>query len=103
MRIFEAAPTFAVVAGSTSSNDIIPDMHASQVARHDVIHGHVVSMPPAVLAGEIVSAEYLAPGQFDMRSGTVDHILQADDGGAWNLLRHGADMSATVRYEICFA
>jgi hypothetical protein len=46
-----------------------------------VIDRQVVTLSPAILAGEFIANENLAPGQFDTGSWPSNHVHEADDRG----------------------
>jgi hypothetical protein len=50
------------------------------VPRYDVVQGQVARLPAAVLAGIAVALEDLLTTEAHLRSGSLDHVDEADDG-----------------------
>src|SRR5215213_5604274 len=71
----------AVIARLTRGNQIVPGVHSTSRARHDVVDGQVVTLPPAILAGVSVADEDLTPRKLDPRPRPVDQIDHADHRG----------------------
>ena len=46
-----------------------------------MVHGQLAGVISAVLASELVSPEYFLLGKFDSGAGTLDNLVQTDDGG----------------------
>jgi hypothetical protein len=79
--LLERLAALAVVAGLARGDEVLPRVTAAAMPRHDVVEGHVVGLPAAVLAGMPVAGEHLAPGQLDARPRPLDQVLEADDRG----------------------
>ena len=58
----------------TGTDDILPGMHSTLVARDDMVNGKLVSILAAVLAGIVVATEHLEPGQLSLGAGTLDYM-----------------------------
>jgi hypothetical protein len=96
VSVLQPSAPFEVVAGRAGRDHIRPGVHPAQVTRQDVVDGQVVYFPSTVLAGIIVAAENLAPGQFDSRARAMNHILEADDGWTWERCRDSFNLAAPV-------
>jgi len=70
-------PALAMIAGRAGRSHIGPNMPAAQVPRHNMINRQVVGMLAAVLAGFMVAPEHLLAGQFEVRSRSVNHVIQS--------------------------
>lgn len=55
------------------------------------------NLTPTILAGIIIPAEYLPPGELDVLARTLDHVRQADYGRQWVAARNRLDHTPAVR------
>src|SRR5215213_5736272 len=68
----------AMVARLARGDEIVPGVHSAAGARHDVVDGQVVTLPPTVLAGVAVTDKDLTPRELHARPRPVDQINHAD-------------------------
>ncbi len=45
-----------------------------------MVNGQIVDLPTTILAGEAISAENFFSGQLNYRSGTFNHVIEANYG-----------------------
>ena len=67
--LLDGSPTFAMIAVRAGSDQVGPDMLATQVAGNDMVDCEIWNMLTAVLADVIIPAQDLAFGQLDLRVG----------------------------------
>ena len=61
VRLLQPSSPLVMVALRAGRNHVRPGVLAAQVTRQDVVKGQVSGVVSAVLAGEFIPAEYLAP------------------------------------------
>lgn len=74
-------------------------MQSTLVTRDYVVHGESGFPAATILAGIIIAAEDFAARQLDMRARPVNLQLEADYGGAGNLLPYSMNVSAAICHE----
>jgi hypothetical protein len=102
MSLFNGSPAFAVVAGRTCGNQIIPFMFATLAAWDNMIDCELGGCFSAVLAGEIVPAKDLALIQFDPDAWSFDHPFQPYNGWSWKFLGYSANKTAPIKDQRSF-
>ena len=80
-----------MVAGFAGRDKIIPRVGSAAGAGDDVVDGEIAGFATAVLAGEAVADEDLAPGQFHAGAWAADQVDQPDDRGRGEATRGGRD------------
>jgi len=100
MHFLRLAPAFAVVAGWTCGHYIGPDMLSTQVLWQNMIHCQIADMTTAILAGVIITTEDFPAGQLDLKTGSVDHLVQPDNRRSGSGLFDSLDITAAVHYQI---
>jgi hypothetical protein len=83
VRFFGSAIALSMVTSSAARDEIIPRALASARPRQDVIEREVGSSKlfPAVLAGRMVTQQYVLPGEGAIFKGDVDVFRQANNRG----------------------
>src|SRR3954452_11907933 len=79
-----------MVAGTAGRDEIEPRVCTAARTRMNVVKREVARTPAAVLAGVIVANEDLLARQLHLRSGALDHVDEADDGGRRKLAGRAA-------------
>ncbi len=102
MDFHQLAAAFTVIAGGAGSHYIGPDMLTTQVFRQNMVDRQIASMPATVLADEVITTKNLPPGQFDLQTGAMDHMLQTDNGWPWEGLFNGLNCAAAIHYHTGF-
>lgn len=103
LSLFNRPTTLTVVAVRAGGYQVGPHMLPAQVARYDVIHSKVGYTLTTILAGEIISAQYLTLAEFDTWAWAVDHFFQTDDGRARESLPNGFDLAASIQDQAGFS
>jgi hypothetical protein len=85
-----------VITGCAGCHHIVPEVLSSQVTRINVINGQVAALFPAILAGEIVASEDLAPVELHAQTRPIHHMLKADDRRTGDNLIDCMDITASV-------
>jgi hypothetical protein len=78
VRHFRRATRFALIAGLARAYHVLPGMFAAEAAWDNVVYGELPSLFAAVLAGVIISKEYLASAHLSLCAGAFNHVNQAD-------------------------
>ena len=73
--------TLSVVAGSTSTDQIIPRVDAATGPGNDVVNSEFTSSHTAVLASEVITNEDLTPAKFNTGAWTANHVRETDYRG----------------------
>lgn len=85
-----------MVAMRAGRYDIFPTCFPTQPARDNMIDGQVLCVASTVLAGVIVSAKDLFPGEFDDGTRALNHPVKADHGGEGKCLGNGMNHTSSV-------
>jgi hypothetical protein len=83
---FWGAARLLVVADTAGSDEVLPGVTPATVARHHVVDREVARLLAAVLAHVVIAHEDLAPGEAHLRSRPLDHVDEANHGGAAEVL-----------------
>jgi len=100
---FGRAPCFALVTGLAGAHHVFPGMFASKVARDNVVYGELPGMLAAVLAGVVISKEYLASAQLALCAGAFDEVNEADYRGQSHGQGRTADIAGVFLQHLCLA
>lgn len=96
IRFAKGASTLASVAGGTCTDQIVPTMLAAKVARYYMVNCQIFHLLATVLAGVVVPSENLLFAESDVGTGTVDHVLEADDRRAQDELSWGSYIATPI-------
>ena len=78
MYLFHPASALAVITVGTGRHDIRPDMLTAHMAGRHMIDRKAAIALAAILAGIIVTAKHLAASQLDVRTRSMNLVLQPD-------------------------
>jgi hypothetical protein len=73
VSLVKHSPPFAVVAGWTGCNQVIPAMFPSQPAWNNMVDGKLVCSVPTILAGVIIPPQYFSFIQFNPDPWSLNH------------------------------
>jgi len=95
--LFWSLAALEVVTAWASCHDIFPAGLSPKSAWDHMVNRQIFGVPPAVLAGVIIPAENLFPGEFDNRAGPSDHSVEPDHRGERKGLRNGMNHAPSVQ------
>ena len=78
VRHFRRATRFALIAGLARAYHVLPGMFASEATWDNVVYSEFPGLFAAVLAGVIISKEYLTSAHLSLCAGAFNHVDQAD-------------------------
>ena len=70
-------PGLLLIAGDACARHVLPYVLTSPVSGNNVVYGERPALPAAVLAGERVPNEDLAPAELLLKAWTLDHVYEA--------------------------
>lgn len=87
---------FAMVAGDTGADQVLPGVLSTQVPRNDVVQGKLAGLFAAVLAGKLVTVKNLKTCQLGLQTGSPDHMGEPDYGGQREHIASGMNIAYAI-------
>jgi hypothetical protein len=103
MSFFKSPATFLEITPGAGGDEVRPAVFSTAMPGNYVVDRKLVASAATVLAGVVITPEDFTFGQSYVRTGTLDHIPQADNGRPWIGLADRLDETAPILQQLSFA
>jgi len=102
VHLFSLSSTLAVIAVRAGCHHVRPNVLAAHVTRDYMVNRQTAITFAAVLAGIIITAEYFAPGQLDVRAWSMNLRLQSNNGRSREQFFYRSNVSTSINDHVGF-